>query len=258
EYLYFSNNSNLLNAIYDDAFIDQYQIYLKRQYPELAINNVIESKDYVTTIIKKVIYEDSIKYYPDMDIEILLSLLKIILKDPGQIIDYVDLANELGTDRKAISKYLDYLINSGLVRKTYHFSNNARKVEKMSKKFYPFCTTLISFVNDNPNESKLIETDVAFQLNAEYFWDDKGTREVDFIIFDDISSKKIGVEVKYRNQITAKDINNFKLKAIEKLSLDKKYLIIKDGSIIDFDPKKENIILLKYYLVWRDFNNLKN
>jgi hypothetical protein len=254
EYLSFSNNSNLLNAIYDDAFINQYKIYLKRQYPELAINSLIESKDYVTTIIKKVIYEDSIKYYPDMDVEILLSLFKIILKDPGQIIDYTDLANEFGTDRKLISKYLDYLINSGLVRKTYHFSNNARKVEKMSKKFYPFCTTLISFVNDNPNESKLIETDVAFQLNAEYFWDDKGTREIDFIIYDNVFSKKIGVEVKYKNQITTKDINNFKLKSALKLNLDKKYLIIKDNSIVDFDSKKEQVILLKYYLIWRDFN----
>jgi len=254
EYLLLSNNSNLLNATYDDAFIEQYKIYLKRQYPELAINSLIESKDYVTTIIKKVIYEDSIKYYPDINIEILLSIFKIILKDPGQIIDYTDLASELGTDRKAISKYLDYLINSGLVRKMYHFSNNPRKVEKRSKKFYPFCTTLISFVNDNPNESKLIETDVAFQLNAEYFWDDKGTKEIDFIIMNDPSNQKVGVEVKYKNQITTKDITNFKLKSAQKLNLDKKYLIIKENSIIDFDLKETDIILLKYYLIWRDFN----
>ncbi len=254
EYLVFSNNENLLKAVYDDAFIEQYKIYLKRQYPQLAINSSIESKDYVTTIIKKIIFEDSEKYILDVDIDILLSILKVILKDPGQIINYNDLAKDFGTDRNKISKYIDYLVNSGLIRKVYNFSNNARKVEKSSKKFYPYCTTLISFVTNNPNESKFIEADVAFQLNAEYFWNNRGVNEIDFISYDQITSKKIGVEVKYKNQITYKEIKNFKLKAVQKLELNKNYLIVKENSKIDFDSKKENINILKYYLIWRDFN----
>lgn len=252
EFLVFSNNSNLLDSNIDSLFVDKYRIYLTRQFPDLAINSSLSSSDYVTTIIKKVIYEDSLLYLPDVDVDLLLSIFKIILKDPGQIINYNDLAKDLGCDRKTVSKYMDFLIGSSLVRKIYNFSNNSRKEEKKAKKFYPFCTTLISFVSKTVLESKIIETDVAFQLNAEYFWDNRGVNEIDFILLNS-SEKKTGVEVKYRNQISLDDLNNFKLKQVLKLKLDKRYLITKEDFTIDFDTKKENINVLPYYLVWRDF-----
>ncbi len=253
EYLFFSNNATVIDNKIDDVFLNHYKSYLKRQYPELALDYSIDTKQYMLNIIKKVIFEDSEKYVKNVNTEILYSIFRIISKDPGQIINNSDLSKDLGTNRKDITKYLTYLCNSGLIRKIYHFSNNARKTEQKSKKFYPFCTTLIYFIDDSPNESKLIETDVAFQINAEYFWDNRGVNEIDFIWHDSKSSKKIGVEVKYRNQITLQDINNFKLKQVQKLKLYKKYLIIRDGSIINFDANKENINLIKYYLVWRDF-----
>lgn len=254
EYLFFSNNTSLIDTKIDDVFLSHYKIYLKRQYPELALDSSIDTKQYMLNIIKKVIFEDSEKYIKNVDTEILYSIFKIIIKDPGQIINNIDLAKDLSTNRKDITKYLAYLGNSGLIRKVYQFSTNARKTEQKSKKFYPFCTTLIYFIDDSPNESKLIETDVAFQINASYFWNNKGLNEIDFILYDDLSSRKIGVEVKYRRQITLSDIINFKLKQIQKLNLDKKYLIIRDDSVINFDTNKENISLIKYYLIWRDFN----
>lgn len=252
EFLVFSNNSNLLDSNIDSLFVDKYRIYLTRQFPDLAINSSLSSSDYVTTIIKKVIYEDSLLYLPDVDVDLLLSVFKIILKDPGQIINYNDLAKDLGCGRKTVSKYMDFLIGSSLVRKIYNFSNNSRKEEKKAKKFYPFCTTLISFVSKTVLESKIIETDVAFQLNAEYFWDNRRVNEIDFILLNS-SEKKTGVEVKYRNQISLDDLNNFKLKQVLKLKLDKRYLITKEDFTIDFDTKKENVNVLPYYLVWRDF-----
>lgn len=253
EYLKFSNNLSILDSKIDDILVDYYKIYLNRQYPELAINNTINSGDYITNIIKKVIYQDAIKYISDVDVELLLSIFKIILKDPGQIINYNDLANDFGKDRKIVSEYIGYLVNSGLVRKIYNFSKNPRKIEIRSKKFYPFCTTLISFINDLPDVSKIIETDVAFQLNAEYFWDNKGVNEIDFIIYDSKKSKKIGVEVKYRNLVVKKDINNFRLKEAINLKLDKVCLVVKENSKINFDYKEEGVYLNKYYLLWRDF-----
>ncbi len=253
EYLIFSNSHNLLNVEIDDLYITKYKTYLKRQYPDLAIDNTLDSKDYVTTIIKKTIYEDSQIYLKDVDIEILSNILKVILRDPGQIINYTDLAKDFNIDRKTISEYIAYLINSGLIRKVYNFSNNARKIEKTAKKFYPFCTTLISFILNNPNESKFIETDVAFQLNAEFFWDNRGVNEIDFIVYNESNSLKIGVEVKYRNQITIKDIQNFKLKPVQNLDFDKKYLIVKENTKCNFDSKKEKIVVLPYYLIWKYF-----
>lgn len=89
-------------------------------------------------------------------------------------------------------------------------------------------------------------------MNAEYFWDNRGVNEIDFILLNS-SEKKIGVEVKYRNQISLDDLNNFKLKQVLKLKLDKRYLITKEDFTIDFDTKKENVNVLPYYLVWRDF-----
>ena len=252
EFELFSNNTKILSSEIDDVFISEYNLYLSRQYPELTINRILVPKEYIYTIVKKVIFEDSEKFIENVDKDLLHKIFNIVLRNPGQIIDYSDLAKDLGSNRKIISNYIDFLINSSIVRKVYNFSNNARKIESSSRKFYPFCTSLISYMSENSEMSKIIETDVAFQLNAEYFWN-KDNEEIDFIID---SKKRMGLEVKYKLSIDTKDIKTFNSKEFEKLHIVDKIIIIRDNSKLFFDTKE--IIPIKYYTLWKTKERLLN
>lgn len=245
EYLLFSNKTNLLTVAIDDLLINEYNIYLFKQYPDLVLNPDLDSKKYVGELVKKVIFEDSEKYINNVNKDLLHSILNIILRSPGQIMEYTDLAKDLKSDRKTISTYIDFLIDSSLIRKIYNFSNNARKIEIKGKKLYPFCTTLIKYVAESPHMSKVIETDVAFQTNSEFFWNDRN-EEIDFILNAD---KIIALEVKYTNTLENKEIKTLNSQNANKLELKKKYLIIKENAKINFQDK--NIITIPYYVLWK-------
>ena len=92
--------------------------------------------------------------------------------------------------------------------------------------------------------SKIVETDVAFQLNAEFFWNER-LEEIDFIL----NEKKIGVEVKYKNTLENAEIKTLNSQNAKKLKLTKKYLIIKENANINF--KDNNIFTIPYYSLWK-------
>lgn len=249
EYLIFSNKEKLLDSEVDFVFEKEYNNYLFRQYPDIVLNKEIDLKQYFSSILQKVIFEDSEKYIKNVDKDILHKICMIILRDPGEIINYSDLSKDLGAKREDVSKYIDYLVNSGIIRKIYNYSNNSRKLEIKSKKFYPYCTSLTRVITDNPDMSKIIETDVCFQLGAKYFLNNKGKEELDFLLIDPITSKKIGVEVKYRNLITNKDVNAFNSAVVKKLNLCKKIIIVKAESKLCFNTKE--ITPLLYFSIFR-------
>ena len=79
EYLIFSDNESLIGSEYDESFLSEYNIYLFRQYPDLAINRNLDTKKYISTIIQKIVYEDSEKYVKNVDKDLLHNILNIIL-----------------------------------------------------------------------------------------------------------------------------------------------------------------------------------
>lgn len=227
EYLNFSGTPKIYS-------MDNFKEYLQKQLPQLATNEEEKNK-YVVSIVRKVIYEDAVKYYNLDNPALLDSLFKIIATSPGQILNYDDLARDLGASRNTITKYLEILEKSYLVRKLYNYSTNYRKTERKLKKYYPYFTTLINYVlPKEPEFSYLIETIVAQNLNAEFFYN-VGGKEIDFII--NYKNKICGVEVKIKNKIQKKDI---KYLLNSPIKLDKKYLITLPEAILEFVDK--NII----------------
>ncbi len=250
EYLIFSGKEKLLDSDIDSVFEKEYNAYLFRQYPDIVLNRDIDSKQYISLILQKIIFEDSEKYIANVDKDILYKICMIIFRDPGQIINYSDLSKDLGVKRSIISKYIGFLINSGIIKKVYNYSNNTRKLEIKSKKFYPYCTTLTRAITDNPDMSKIIETDVCFQLDVKYFFNNKSKEELDFLLIDPLTSKKIGVEVKYRNLITNKDVSAFRSVIVKKLNLDKMIIIVKAESKLDFNTKE--IRPIRYFVLFKN------
>ncbi len=222
EYLLFADKPKLnLQEYYND--------YIYKQLPALATNSE-DKRRYTDSIVKKIIYEDSVKYYNIDNPSLLDALFKIIVRKPGQIINYDDLANDLGASRNTLPKYFEVLEKSYLIRKLYNYSNNARKIEKKSKKFYPYFTTLFNYILPQEIDiGELTETIVAQKIGAEFFHNVKN-KEIDFIILRD-NNVKIGVEVKARNVIMKKDI---KYLLDNKLKLTNKVLVTLQDSKLDF------------------------
>jgi predicted AAA+ superfamily ATPase len=215
-----------------------YQEYLHKQFPELVLSD-IEPKEYVSSIVNKVISEDFPKLYEAVSKEDSERLFRVVVKQPGQIIDYTDLAKDFGIDRETVSKYMNALVESYLVRKTYNYLKNNRKSEKSSKKYYPYTANLIDYILPVPVDFSLIaETDVAFQLGAEYFSNQQGT-EIDFIAGNNLD---IGVEVKMRRTIDFQDVKTL---VRTKIPLQTKYVVGYPDSKLDIPSEIKFISLEK-------------
>src|SRR3989344_3156348 len=205
-------------------------------FPEL-VN--IKDKDIIRkylkeTILEKIIYNDLQKLFRIKVFSIVESLINILIEEPGQIIDMLNLARDLNISRQTLSNYLNYLEKSFLIRKLYNFSKNKRKVERKLKKYYPgIISADLLFKEDEYSGSKVFEWLIVTQLKAEFFWRDVYKNEVDIIL------KEKPIEVKYGNL----EFNGV-IKFMKKFNVKKGYIISKNkeqrqkinGNIIEVIP----------------------
>lgn len=209
EYLNFKNIDYSNTVLQESTLIKSFDNYIFTQgFPELiSTNNNIEiMKAYTGDILEKVMYADIIRQYNIRDIPTLESIIKIISKEPGQIIDLVSLSNELKVSRQTIATYVQYLIDSFLIKKIYNYSRNTRKSEKKLKKYYPaIISNSVLFNNDILLRSKIFETLIINQTDVDFFWRDDYKNEVDAVF---VGKTTIPLEIKY-GKIDIKGIVRF-------------------------------------------------
>lgn len=228
EYLNFKDidYSNVL--LQESTLIKSFDNYILTQgFPELINTNkdIEVMKTYTGDILEKVMYSDIIKQYNIRDIPTLESIIKIISKEPGQILDLVSLSNELKVSRQTISTYIQYLIDSFLIKKIYNYSKNTRKSEKKLKKYYPaIISNSVLFSNDILLRSKVFENLVINQTDVDFFWRDDYKNEVDAVF---VGKSIIPLEIKY-GKVDIKGIIRF-LKAHK----------LKEGYIISYKEERD-------------------
>ncbi len=131
-------------------------------------------RDYLDTLVKKVVFEDIPQVYPVEFPEILLKIFKIIAANPGLLLDYHSLSSDLGIHEKTISQYVFYLEQAFLLKKIYNYSSNQLTSEKKSKKAYPSASSFCS-----ADISKTMEALAVTQSQCNFFW--RRTHEVDMV-----------------------------------------------------------------------------
>ena len=150
-----------------------------------------------TAVLEKIVFLDMARIYSIEDPSKLLSILEILISNPGMQVDYASLSFEQGISRQTISKYFDYLESAHLVSKLYNYSKNRSTSEKRLKKYYPtFLSPALAGEPGEAYEGKIIETACAIQTAARFFWRDKYKNEVDLVLLSD--GLLLPVEVKYR------------------------------------------------------------
>jgi len=156
-------------------------------------------KQYIkTAIVEKIIFNDMASIYPIESPEKLIVILEIIMDNPGMIVDFSSLSQEIEITRQTLSKYFEYLEMAHLVVKLYNFSRNKITSEKLLKKFYPTFLSTVLTEESEEKIGKIIETTCVISTDAKFFWRDKYKDEVDIVLQKD--KEIIPIEVKYRNQ----------------------------------------------------------
>jgi uncharacterized protein len=218
-----------------------YMEYMDRQLPQLALDSG-NSKKHITELVDKVINYDIARLYNISDTQIIYSIFKIICKSPGEIIKYEDLATMFEVNAQTIKIYFKYLEDALLIRKLYNYQTNARKSERSKKRFYPYFTTLHIFAFPHTIEfGRKIETEVAFQLKPQFFWN-RLNQEIDFILnLEEITA----IEVKTRKNIRKNDLKWL----LKETFCKKKYVITNYEYKLNFEIEGLNVDFIPMHKV---------
>lgn len=227
EFLRFKNLEYLLEKplLYQPKLVLEFEKYLYRQFYDTIEMSLFEAKKYTENLKNKIIKQDAQNYFHIKHTDILLQLFEIIRANPGMILDYKNLANDLDLDPRTIQTYIFYLEESFLVQKVYNFSKNMISSEKKQKKIYLNGT--VFFAGNGEITGELFENYIQNTLDLKYFYK-LGKREVDFVQVH--QNKEIeAIEVKYKSTIKkeyAKHLNFF----ADKFKTYKKTIITKSNS----------------------------
>lgn len=238
EYLLFKEKKLGNIELYkEDILREFHQFLLCNGFPETINQSEDFIKKYIReNIIEKVIYRDIQQILNIRDPATVEEIFKIILFDPGEILNLENLSKDLGVSRQTISTYLDYLEKSFLIKKIYNFSRNPRKNERKLKKYYP-TVLLPNIIEKGNNIGRSFETAMILQLEGEFFWRDQYKNEVDLIKIDE-ENNIIPMEIKY-NKIDTKALKRFMMK----FKINKGFIITYDKKdILKFEDKEIKVI----------------
>jgi predicted AAA+ superfamily ATPase len=179
EFLGFKNKKFSNFFLHKKELLILFNEYLLTQgFPELIgeMDKEFIRKYISEGIIDKVLYKDLQRMFKIKDMAGFESVFKIIMNDPGQIIEINELAK------------------------------NERKSARKLKKYYPvILPTTLLFKEDSSSKSIVFESFIVNQLQGNFFWRDQYKNEVDVILTE---KELLPVEIKC-GRIELKGIQEF-------------------------------------------------
>lgn len=220
---------------------------LNRYFLSGSLPEIIRESDfskitkYINSVIDKIIFYDIPKVYGVAQPEVLKMILSFIAQKPGMILEYRSLASNLRITYQTVSKYVEYLEKSFLIKLVYNYRGSPVARARKLKKAYLGSINLVSGFLDSERElleklPQLAENLVCLHLNTKWFW--KKYVEIDFYF------KKIPIEVKYTE--AEPDIKNLLL-ASKALKSKKIFVITKDIE----QKEMQDDIEISYLPLWK-------
>ncbi len=230
--------SGFIEVIYEKD-----EIFIKRYFKEMVFDRIL---------FKDIPYTFNIDE-PDL----LWKIFLIISKNPGMMIKYTELGNELKRDRRTIERYIGYLERSFLLFKLFNYSRNELTSRRKNKKIYPTQTSFSYSVNGNDREffGKLVENLIVSVVQGRFFFRNVYKEEIDIIYKDD--ERIIPIEVKFRKKLSKSDIKT--IKSFSRKFGVKKAIVVSewDRGIIEENGIKIHIVpCVEFLLKWRDIIKL--
>lgn len=190
----------------------------------------ILSNDYLPLII----FKDIVEIFKPKNPLVLERLAKEIAFFSTQRFSYSKLSNRLDLDRESIKLYIYYLKTSMLVFLLEVYTRSGKSSERAEKKLLFWEEGMRRSIISKVEDSISIENIVIWHLikqnmeKTHIFYEPKYYKEIEEIDFIyQTKNDVIPIEIKYRNQITKKDLKGM-YKFIEKFKLKKAIVITKD------------------------------
>ncbi len=208
----FREKSELLEKpiLYHAELEKEFMLFLQSQFIESISLKIQEKKEYFSSIIRKIIYEDLPSIFQFDNPHLLFRLCQYIAQKPGCLINNIHLSQEFGISNKTIALYLSYLEEAFLIKKLYNFSTNIISSEKRLKKYYLASPSFSSALVDFSEQGALFENYISSVSDYRFFYRDVYGNEVDFVSIGK-NGKIIPVEAKSVKEVKKEDIKNIVL-----------------------------------------------
>lgn len=211
--------------------------YLRHgMFPELVTEEEDEfARKYIlNNVIDRIIYKDLPEEFEIKDVELLKTLVYILGKAPGMIVNYKAIASNLGRDQRTVANYFEYLEFGLLINFVFNYRGSPIASVRKLKKAY-FSTPNITFAFNQDLERMLpqmLENLIACETGAKFFY--RNGFEVDFILPE--NGKLNAIEVK-KTEKDIKQIRKFKEKFTTK---------VRDAVIVDMEKegKVDNVPII--------------
>lgn len=231
-------------------------------YPEyFEIKDIdVWQKQLSEDIITRGIYKDILTIYNIKTPEILEKLMYFIAANNSQTFAYSNIATNFGIDTVTIMTYLGYLKQAFLINILENYSSNIAKVIRTNKKI----SILDNGIQNSLLKQKEIDDNLAGHIveamvdfdcrllcekenYKQYYYRNTDKEEIDIVLDKNVSI--VPIEVKYTNQIEARDlktINNF-IETHKGNSINK----VEYGIIItkDIYKREGNLYFIPYWLL---------
>lgn len=187
-------------------------------YPEV-ITHLGDEKDTLKQLTESYLYKDILSYGGIRKPEILEKLLSALAYQIGSEVNYNELSQLLGIDKKTVSSYIDLLCQSYVIFKLPSFSKNLRNEIKTNQKIYFYDTGVRNMVIGNldsleirQDKGNLWENFVIVErlkslaysgsLSKSYFWRTVKQQEIDYV--EETAGKVLGYEIKWNPKAKVK------------------------------------------------------
>ena len=207
--------------------------YLKYgMFPELyAEKDEDFARKYIlNNVIERVIYKDLPDEFEIKDVELLKTLVYIICKKPGMIVNYKEIGKDLGKDQRTIANYFEYLEFGLLIKYVFNYRGSPIASMRKMKKVY-LSTPNLAFAFNQDIDSILpymLENVVASHTDARFFY--RNSFEIDFIIPD--NDKQDIIEVK-KSRKSVKQVKKYQEKFGDKVRRSMIVTLDEEGTVDD-------------------------
>ena len=203
--------------LWKNELIPLFYRYLKYgMFPELhdEMDEEFARKYILNNGIERVIYKDLPDEFDIKDVELLKILVYMVCKKPGMIVNYKEIAQDLGKDYRTIANYFEYLEFGLLVKYIFNYRGSPIASMRKMKKVYLYTPNLAFAFNQNiePILPYMLENIVASHTDARFFY--RNSFEIDFILPD--NEKQDIIEVK-KSRRSVKQVKKYQDKFGDKI-----------------------------------------
>lgn len=209
-----------------ESLLSIYHKIWRGSYPDVVINDGENWQRFYESYLLTYIQRDVQEYFKINNRASFYKFMQIAASRTGQLINYADLARDVGVDQTTIKSWIHVLEASGIIYLLKPYFNNQSKRLIKTAKLYFLDTGLCSFLTGWLNEEVLekgamsgaiLETYVISEIYKSflhnginpplYFYRDKDKREIDLLI--EYNNQIYPIEIKKTGMLKNINIKNF-------------------------------------------------